>query len=323
MKNRIFINNLHLNISTACNMKCPRCFDHLESNHNERLMNMDIACSATDLYFKQRNPDHPNPYIMFFGGEPLLNQDLLMEYIPWVNHQYPSEKFRLCLFTNGLALNDTLVDYFTSNHILLFVSLDGEYQTHRKSKVVTPDEYKHIVRMIKRGLTSDPGSVIPYCVIQHEDLHLAHNNLSYIASLGAEGVAVAKEVEQHWEEEDRIVLFDILKELKKSQKLNFLLYPEKCCDCATCNPKCMMVYPNGEIFDLCYTCSSVLAENGTISQADARVMYFGNIKETQELYFDVEQKRELIKSNMRCSFTGQKDSPIETFLAAPARHPFG
>ncbi len=85
----------------------------------------------------------------------------------------------------------------------------------------------------------------------------------------------------------------------------------------------MMVYPNGEIFDICYTSSSVLAECGAISETDSRGMYFGNIKETQELYLDVKQKRELIKTNMRCSFTGQKESPIETFLAAPAKHPFG
>ncbi len=304
-------------------MRCSRCFGHLEGDSDERLMNMETACLATDIYFKQRNPDHPNPYIMLFGGEPLLNHDILKNYIPWVNDKYGSENYKLCLFTNGLALNDTLMDYFLSNNMLLFVSLDGDFQIHSKNRDITADEYKHIVRMIKRGVESNPDSIIPYCVIQREDFSRTRDILSYIASLGAKSVAITKNLEQHWKEEDKIVLFEILKGIKKTKHTNILLYPEKICDCSTCHPKSMMVYPNGEIFDICYTSSSVLTENGTISEADSRVMYFGNLKETQKLYLDVKKKRELIITNMRCSFTGRKESPIETFLATPAKHPFG
>ncbi len=321
MRNKVFVDNLFLNISTICNMKCSRCFSHLDGFRDEIMMNMGIARTATNIYFKQRNPECLNPFIMLFGGEPLLNQDLLMEFIPWVKQQYQTINFRLCLFTNGLALSETLLDYFLSNDILLFVSMDGEYDIHRKNRNITIDEYKHIVSMIKKSLESEPNSLIPYCVIQREDLALTHDILSYIASLGAGSIAITKNFGEYWGEEDKTVLFKILKEIKEERNINIFLYPEKSSDCATCSPKNMMVYPNGEIFDLCYTCSSVLVENGAITHDDSGVMHFGNIKDTQELYLNVEKKRELIETNIKCSFTGKKNSPIETFLATSAIHP--
>ena len=307
MKTRVSVDNLFLNISTICNMKCSRCFSHLEKFRENHMMNMDVARTATDLYFKQRNSDCPNPYIMLFGGEPLLNQDLLREFIPWVKKQYQTHEFRLCIFTNGLALNDALMDYFLSNNMLLFVSLDGGYGIHKKNRNITASEFDHIVSMIKKCLESEPDSVIPYCVIQREDLDLTHDILTYIASLGAGSIAITKNLEQYWDE--------------KELNINIFLYPEKISDCNTCSPKNMMVYPNGEIFDLCYTCSSVLTENRSITSEDSRVMYFGNIEDTKELFLDVEKKKKIIKANMKCTFSDDVHSSFVSWLASRFEHP--
>lgn len=321
MKSRVFVDNLFLNVSTTCNMTCSRCFGHLEGFRDEPMMNMDTAQTATDIYFKQRNPDCPNPYVMLFGGEPLLNQDLLFKFIPWIKQKYQSYKFKLCLFTNGLALSEVLLDYFLKNNMLLFVSLDGEYKTHRKNRNITTGEYEHIVSMIKKSLRIKPDSVIPYCVIQREDLDLARDIVSCIASLGAGSVAVTKNLEEHWENEEKVELFNILKDIRKERKIKIYLYPERISDCASCSSKSMMVYPNGQIFDLCYVCSSVLTEKGTITPDDANVMHFGNTKGTRELFLDEEKKRKIIKANMQCTFSNEGHSSIVSTLSTSLVHP--
>jgi MoaA/NifB/PqqE/SkfB family radical SAM enzyme len=302
-------------------MSCARCFGHLEGFHDQQMMNLKIAQAATQLYFEQRALDCKNPYIMLFGGEPLTNLDLLYQFIPWVQQEYEIYPFRLCLFTNGLALTEELLIFFQRHKVLLFVSLDGSYDIQRKSRDITTAEYDHIVSMIRKTAEADRDSIVPYCVINHGDSDRVFETISYIAALKVDKIAVSKNMEELWGDSDRLALIDMLKQLRRKLGIMILLYPEMVSDCITCNPKSMMVYPNGEIKDLCYTCSSIITGNGTIEVDDNRVMHLGHIEEQPELLLDVKMKRKIIKLNMQCSISDGKDPAIVSELATP-RHPF-
>jgi len=321
MRSRISVDNLFLNVSTTCNMSCARCFGHLDGFQDQQLMSLQTAQAATRLYFKQRALDCESPYIMLFGGEPLTNLDLLDQYIPWVQQEYHDYPFRLCLFSNGLALTGELVDFFLHHNMLLFISLDGDYKTQRKNRDITAEEYDHIVAMIRLTAESERDAIVPYCVINQADITRVVEIVSYIASLRVKKVAIAKNLEEQWSDKERSTLLDTFKDIKRKLGIQILLYPEIISNCATCQPKSMMVYPNGEIKDLCYTCSSILAERGTITADDSRVMHLGHIEKQPELLLDVKKKRKLIKSNMQCAISDGKDAAIVSELSTP-RHPF-
>lgn len=313
--NNVFVDNLFLNISTLCNMKCARCFGHLEGIGKPHLMDLETAQAATRLYFRQRKPDSTNPFIMLFGGEPLLNLDLLYQLIPWIQDEFRSDPFTLCLFTNGLALNDSLLDYFLSRCVHLFISLDGGYDIQLKNRPVTPSEHTHIVSMVKKAAAGNRELVTPYCVVQHEDIGRIHSIMSGIASLGVDRIAVTKNLEEWWAESDRVFLLDQLKKIRQELNVQILLYPEIISDCRTCDPGSMMVYPDGSIMDLCYTCSSVLSGNGIIAADDNQVMQLGHLGQQPELFLDVTKKREIVKTNMQCTISDPEDPKTMNSLA--------
>jgi uncharacterized protein len=74
---------LTLNVTRKCNMKCSYCF---EDSAYRKLGNMPftVAKKAIDTFFTDNST---NWVIIFTGGEPLLNFDLLKEVIEYIDNK--------------------------------------------------------------------------------------------------------------------------------------------------------------------------------------------------------------------------------------------
>jgi uncharacterized protein len=136
---------LCLNIAHTCNLECGYCFanqgSYQEANTNkistsDILMNFDTAKRCIDFVIA-RSLKRKNIEIDFFGGEPLLNFDLITKVIDYAKQQEKifDKHFMFTLTTNGLLLDKEKIRYINENIYNVVLSLDGRKEIHDRIRV--------------------------------------------------------------------------------------------------------------------------------------------------------------------------------------------
>ena len=94
-------------------------------------MSKEIARSAID-FLLENSGSHYNLDIDFFGGEPLLNFDVVKDTVAYAKSKEEEYKkhFNFTLTTNGLLLDDEVIDYLNENMKNVVLSLDGRKEKH-------------------------------------------------------------------------------------------------------------------------------------------------------------------------------------------------
>ena len=125
------------NVSHLCNMTCVYCFaEKGEYGGSGELMPLETGKRAID-FLCGNSEGRRNLDIDFFGGEPLLNWEAVKEIVLYANskqRQY-SKNFRFTLTTNGLGINDDVIDFTNKYMHNIVLSLDGRAEIndlHRK-----------------------------------------------------------------------------------------------------------------------------------------------------------------------------------------------
>ena len=137
-KEKPIIKSLCLNIAHDCNLRCKYCFASQGDydTHRRELMSFDVAKHAVDLLIKSTEGKRQHCEIDFFGGEPLMNFDVVKQTISYIREQEKihDKVFKLSLTTNGMLLDPEKVKYLTDNHISLILSLDGRPEVHDRMR---------------------------------------------------------------------------------------------------------------------------------------------------------------------------------------------
>jgi len=123
---------LILEITQQCNLRCSYCvFDEdyqSERTHSSQSMSIDTAYDAINN-FGTRITDEA--YIIFYGGEPLLQFEFIKDIV-----QYSKKNIgnfvKFSFTTNAIYLTKEKIDFFKQNDFLITVSLDGDEITHNK-----------------------------------------------------------------------------------------------------------------------------------------------------------------------------------------------
>lgn len=130
---------LCLNVSHDCNLKCAYCFAGKENYLGEKtVMDKNVAFAAID-FVTQKSAGRKNIEVDFFGGEPLMNFGVVRDTIDYarsVGEKY-GKNFRFTITTNGVLLNDEIINYINENMSNAVLSLDGRPEVHdrmRKSR---------------------------------------------------------------------------------------------------------------------------------------------------------------------------------------------
>jgi uncharacterized protein len=123
------VSTLTLNVTRKCNLKCSYCF---ENDEYRKLGNMPfiIAKKAIDTFFTDKNS---NWVIIFTGGEPILNFDLLKKVIEYIEEKELKVEYRIK--TNATLLDEEKMNFLIKNNVKIQISLDGNekaHNTHRK-----------------------------------------------------------------------------------------------------------------------------------------------------------------------------------------------
>ena len=131
-KRQTNIKALCLHIAHTCNLNCEYCFASQGKYNGERaLMSYEIGKNALDFLIKNSG-SHYNLEVDFFGGEPLMNFEVVKKLVKYARSREKlyNKNFRFTLTTNGLLINDDVIDFSNKEMSNVVLSLDGRKQVH-------------------------------------------------------------------------------------------------------------------------------------------------------------------------------------------------
>ncbi len=123
---------LCLHIAHDCNLKCKYCFAEEGEYHGKReLMSLEVGKKAIDMLIKASGK-RKNLEVDFFGGEPLMNFDVVKGIVEYARsiEKDAGKNFRFTITTNGILLNDEIMDYINKNMHNVVLSIDGRKSVH-------------------------------------------------------------------------------------------------------------------------------------------------------------------------------------------------
>lgn len=128
---------LIIELTEACNMRCTYCIfdesDDTERNHGIKNIPEDVALKAIDDFFKRTNGEEG--YLVFYGGEPLLNYSLMKLMVTHAN-KISNKKIKFSFTTNGISLTKEKFSFLIENDFKITVSIDGPEIIHDKRRVL-------------------------------------------------------------------------------------------------------------------------------------------------------------------------------------------
>ena len=123
---------LCIHICHDCNFRCRYCFADEGAYHSKReAMTFETAKSAVDFLI-ENSGNRKVLEMDFFGGEPLMNLDVLKQTVAYAKEQgaKKGKKFLFTTTTNALLLNDETIAFFNAEMENVVLSLDGRKEVH-------------------------------------------------------------------------------------------------------------------------------------------------------------------------------------------------
>lgn len=121
-----------LNVAHTCNLSCEYCFAKGGKYHGpDAIMTTETAKKAIDFLI-ENSGNHYNLDVDFFGGEPLMNWDVVKETVDYARNleEKYNKHFNFTLTTNGMLLDDDKIEYLNENMKNVVLSLDGRREIH-------------------------------------------------------------------------------------------------------------------------------------------------------------------------------------------------
>ncbi|MBQ6929430.1 MAG: thioether cross-link-forming SCIFF peptide maturase [Oscillospiraceae bacterium] len=128
---------LCLHIAHTCNLNCEYCFASQGKYHGERaMMTFEVGKRAFD-YLIENSGSRRNLEVDFFGGEPLMNFDVVKQLVQYARsiEKEKGKNFRFTLTTNGVLVDDDVIDFCNKEMSNVVLSLDGRKEIHDRYRV--------------------------------------------------------------------------------------------------------------------------------------------------------------------------------------------
>ena len=128
---------LCLHVAHTCNLNCSYCFASQGKYHGERaLMSFEVGKQALDFLMENSGTRH-NLEVDFFGGEPLMNWDVVKKLVAYARsvEKERGKNFRFTLTTNGVLIDDDVIDFANKEMSNVVLSLDGRKEIHDATRV--------------------------------------------------------------------------------------------------------------------------------------------------------------------------------------------
>lgn len=128
---------LCLNVAHTCNLNCSYCFAGQGKYKGEQaLMSLETGKKAIDFLI-DHSGSRRNLEVDFFGGEPLLNWQMVKDVVAYARsvEKQAGKYFRFTLTTNGVLIDDDVIDFTNKEMHNVVLSLDGRPHVHDRFRV--------------------------------------------------------------------------------------------------------------------------------------------------------------------------------------------
>lgn len=123
---------LCLHIAHDCNLACKYCFAEEGEYHGDRsMMSFEVGKQALD-FLVENSGNRRNLEVDFFGGEPLMNFEVVKQLVAYGRslEEEHNKKFRFTLTTNGVLLDDEVMEFANREMANVVLSIDGRKEVH-------------------------------------------------------------------------------------------------------------------------------------------------------------------------------------------------
>ncbi len=128
---------LCLHVAHTCNLNCSYCFASQGKFHGERaLMPFEVGKRALD-FLMENSGSRRNLEVDFFGGEPLMNWDVVKDLVAYARsvEKERGKNFRFTLTTNGMLIDEDVIQFANQEMHNVVLSLDGRQEVHDRFRV--------------------------------------------------------------------------------------------------------------------------------------------------------------------------------------------
>ncbi|MBQ4564688.1 MAG: thioether cross-link-forming SCIFF peptide maturase [Lachnospiraceae bacterium] len=128
---------LCLHVAHTCNLNCAYCFASQGKYQGERaIMSLEVGKRALDFLI-ENSKGRRNLEVDFFGGEPMMNFDMVKELVAYAREREKEAKknFRFTFTTNGVLIDDEMIDFVNREMSNVVLSLDGRKEIHDRYRV--------------------------------------------------------------------------------------------------------------------------------------------------------------------------------------------
>ena len=131
------IKALCLHVAHVCNLNCSYCFASQGKYHGDRaIMSFEVGKRALD-FLVEHSGTRKNLEVDFFGGEPLMNFQVVKDLVAYARsiEQAAGKHFRFTLTTNGMLVDEDVIDFANRECHNVVLSLDGRREIHDAYRV--------------------------------------------------------------------------------------------------------------------------------------------------------------------------------------------
>lgn len=229
---------LCLHIAHDCNLACQYCFAEEGEYHGRRaLMSFEVGKKALD-FLVANSGSRRNLEVDFFGGEPLMNWEVVKQLVEYGRsiEEANNKKFRFTLTTNGVLLNDEILDFVNKEMGNIVLSTDGRKEVHDRMRPFRNGKGSYDLVMPKFKKVAESRNQTNYYVrgtFTHYNLDFSNDVLS-LADQGFKQISVepvvaspedgyalrSEDLPQIFEEYDKLAV-EMIKREKEGRGFNF------------------------------------------------------------------------------------------------------
>ncbi|MBQ6815090.1 MAG: thioether cross-link-forming SCIFF peptide maturase [Lachnospiraceae bacterium] len=237
-KRKTVVKAMCLHIAHDCNLACRYCFAEEGEYHGRRaLMSLEVGKKALDFLI-ENSGNRVNLEVDFFGGEPLMNWDVVKELVKYGRSREKecNKNFRFTLTTNGVLLNDEIMEFADKEMANVVLSLDGRPEVNDFNRPFRNGKGSYEVIVPKFQKVAEKRADKSYYVrgtftrehldfsedVKHfADLGFKHMSIEPVVALPEEPYALREEdLPKILEEYDKLAV-EYIKRAKEGKGFNF------------------------------------------------------------------------------------------------------
>lgn len=126
---------MYLLPTDRCNFRCKYCFleGNMDESYNCSDMEIETAKKGIDFFADNCIHTEERPNLIFYGGEPLLKTDIVLESIKYAHENYPD--IRMSIVTNGSLISKGVAEVFAEHDLQVGISIDGPKEIHDSLRI--------------------------------------------------------------------------------------------------------------------------------------------------------------------------------------------